>query len=161
MSRDRTSAPGSRSRDAVLTHDTALAWAFDLLAKRWNGAILIALLRRPAGFADLERAVPAINPSMLSKRLAELRRAGILERHVASGPPVRVEYRLTTAGLSLRGPLMELASWANSIRPSTGSSSPAPTRAAAPTRPATSGVASCECDPSHRSQRGREARRGG
>jgi DNA-binding HxlR family transcriptional regulator len=104
-------------RDRVVPHesracDAALARAFGFLGKRWNGVILGTLLTGPAGFSELRRAVHGISDSVLSERLAELGRAGLVQRSVDEGPPVAVDYRLTPAGEALLPALNELSTWA-------------------------------------------------
>lgn len=89
----------------------ALARAFGFLGKRWNGVILGTLMHGPARFADLKRAVPGISDSMLSDRLGELTRAGLLERTVDPGPPLGVTYRLTASGEALLPALEALTAW--------------------------------------------------
>jgi DNA-binding HxlR family transcriptional regulator len=86
--------------------------AFQFLGKRWNGIILATLLDGPAGFADLGRSVSGISDSVLSERLSELARAGLVQRTVTAGPPISVEYVLTPAGQALLPALRELTSWA-------------------------------------------------
>lgn len=94
--------------------DGALARAFGFLGKRWNGIILATLMGGPAGFAELRRAVAGISDSVLSERLGELARAGLVERNVDEGPPISVEYRLTESGQALLPALRELTVWAES-----------------------------------------------
>jgi DNA-binding HxlR family transcriptional regulator len=92
--------------------DAALARAFGFLGKRWNGVLLGTLISGPAGFSELRRAVAGISDSVLSERLAELCKAGLVLRSVDEGPPVSVDYRLTPAGAALLPALNELTSWA-------------------------------------------------
>ncbi|HVX44547.1 MAG TPA: helix-turn-helix domain-containing protein [Mycobacteriales bacterium] len=92
--------------------DAALTRAFRFLGKRWNGVILATLTGGPAGFAELRRAVAGISDSVLSERLGELSQAGLVERTVATGPPVSVAYSLTDAGRALAPALAELTTWA-------------------------------------------------
>lgn len=92
--------------------DAALARAFEFLGKRWNGMILGTLITGPAGFSELRRAVGGISDSVLSERLTELARAGLVRRDVHTGPPVAVEYQLTPAGQALVPALHELTRWA-------------------------------------------------
>ncbi|BEP12730.1 helix-turn-helix domain-containing protein [Acidothermaceae bacterium B102] len=106
MARDRDAAHEPQECDA------ALARAFGFLGKRWNGVILATLISGPAGFASLRRSVNGISDSVLSERLAELTKAGLVERAVDSGPPISVEYSLTTAGNGLLPALNELTQWA-------------------------------------------------
>jgi len=105
------------ARDCDVGHeprvcDAALARAFGFLGKRWNGVLLGTLITGPAGFSELKRAISGISDSMLSERLAELCRAGLVQRSVDEGPPIAVSYTLTPAGLALLPALRELTSWA-------------------------------------------------
>ena len=97
--------------------DAALARAFDFLGKRWNGVILGTLTNGPAGFSELRRAVRGISDSVLSERLTELARAGLVLRSVNDGPPVTVDYRLTPIGEALIPALRELKTWAQNNLP--------------------------------------------
>lgn len=91
--------------------DAALARAFEFLGKRWNGVLLGTLMQGPAGFAELKRTL-GISDSMLSDRLAELTRAGLVERTVDTGPPVAVSYALTDNGRAVLPALDALTTWA-------------------------------------------------
>ena len=70
------------------------------------------LLNGPATFSELRRSVHGISDSMLSDRLGELSRAGLVSRTVNDGPPVAVDYALTPAGTALLPALDELTTWA-------------------------------------------------
>jgi DNA-binding HxlR family transcriptional regulator len=92
--------------------DKALVRAFGFLGKRWNGIILSVLTLGPAGFTELKRSVGGISDSVLSERLSELGRAGLVLRSVDEGPPVAVVYSLTAAGQALLPAMQELTTWA-------------------------------------------------
>jgi DNA-binding HxlR family transcriptional regulator len=92
--------------------DEALTRVFSVLGKRWSGLILGTLLQRPARFGELARAIPGITESMLSARLGELQKAGLVEREVLEGPPIATLYRLTQGGRELKPALLALARWA-------------------------------------------------
>jgi DNA-binding HxlR family transcriptional regulator len=111
-----TTRPQPSAPDAEATHeprvcDAALSRAFAFLGKRWNGVLLGTLIQGPLGFADLKRSL-GISDSMLSDRLAELGRAGLVERSVEDGPPLSVLYTLTDSGLAISPAMQELSSWA-------------------------------------------------
>jgi DNA-binding HxlR family transcriptional regulator len=91
--------------------DASLSRAFEFLGKRWNGVLLGTLIQGPAGFAELKRGL-GISDSMLSDRLLELTRAGLVERTVDSGPPVAVSYALTDSGQAVLPALQALTTWA-------------------------------------------------
>ena len=98
--------------------DAALVRAFDLLGKRWTGVVLGTLSGGPTGFRALARAVEGISDSMLSDRLGELTRAGLVTRTVDEGPPVSVAYELTEAGRALLPALEQIGRWAEEHLPS-------------------------------------------
>lgn len=99
------------------TCDAGLARAFAFLGKRWNGVLLGTLADGPAGFAELTRALPGISESVLSDRLGELARVGLVSRTVREGPPLGVSYQLTERGAALVPALRALARWAHENLP--------------------------------------------
>jgi len=92
--------------------DAALRGAFGILGKRWNGMIISVLMESPAGFGTLRRAIDGISDSVLSDRLAELTRVGLVSRTVTEGPPVGVRYELTETARELQPALDSLSAWA-------------------------------------------------
>jgi DNA-binding HxlR family transcriptional regulator len=119
-----TGPSGSRSKPAVVTLDRPeprprccpqFHRAVELVGKRWTGAILYVLLHadQPLRFSEIAHAVPDLSDRLLSERMKELERCGIVERKVAATSPVRVEYRLTDRGRDLESSLAELKCWAD------------------------------------------------
>ena len=86
--------------------------AIELIGKRWSGAIIWALADQPMRFAELKRAVPGLSDRLLSRRLRELETAGLINRTVEDGLPVKVTYDLTEKGRSLRPAIQTLREWA-------------------------------------------------
>jgi DNA-binding HxlR family transcriptional regulator len=86
--------------------------AVELVGRRWTGAILAVLMDRPMRFSEVVQAVPELSDRLLSERMKELERRGIVERTVHPGPPVRVEYSLSEMGRELGPALTELQDWA-------------------------------------------------
>jgi DNA-binding HxlR family transcriptional regulator len=86
--------------------------AVELVGRRWTGAILRVLMERPMRFSEVVQAVPELSDRLLSERMKELEGRGIVERTVHPGPPVRVEYSLSTMGRELGPALTELQEWA-------------------------------------------------
>jgi DNA-binding HxlR family transcriptional regulator len=87
--------------------------ASELIGRRWNGAIIYVLLRSRCRFATLRDAIPDITDRMLSERLQELEKEGVLERTVVPDVPVRVEYALTRKGRALAAPIDAITEWAH------------------------------------------------
>jgi DNA-binding HxlR family transcriptional regulator len=86
--------------------------ASELIGRRWTGALIFVMLRRPCRFAALRDAIPQITDRMLSERLRELEHEGIVERVVVPHIPVRVEYGLTKKGRALGKAIAAIQQWA-------------------------------------------------
>ena len=78
----------------------------DLLERRWQLSILYAALLGAVRFNEYAESVGDISPRMLTERLRDLERAGLVARVVLPTRPPQVEYRLTDKGLCLR-PVLE------------------------------------------------------
>lgn len=103
--------------------------AAELVGRRWCGAIVRALLDGPRRFSELERAVESVSARALAQRLRELESAGVVERVVEPGPPVRVCYALTERGRALEGVVERLEEWAHAwLAPSAAGEAGDPTR---------------------------------
>ncbi len=107
----------STAGDQCIPAADALARAFQFLGKRWNAVVLGSLSTGPAGFRELARAIDGISDSMLSDRLADLTRAGLITRTVDEGPPLAVSYALTDRGRALMPALEQIALWAKEHLP--------------------------------------------
>ncbi len=94
--------------------------AVELIGRRWTGAILEILMQAgPLRFSTIAAAVPDLSDRMLSDRLKELELHALVDRTVFPGPPVRVQYALTSKGQDLAPALNELKRWAlNWLEPS-------------------------------------------
>jgi DNA-binding HxlR family transcriptional regulator len=87
-------------------------YAIELIGRRWVGAIVRVLTRGPARFNELLTAVPGLSDRLLTERLRELEREGIVTRTVATCRPIRVTYELTPCGRSLDEIICKLGTWA-------------------------------------------------
>lgn len=85
-----------------------VAKAMELLDERWTMLVVRELVLGSTRFNDLRRGVPRMNPTLLSKRLQQLVRAGLLERHAEGGD---VRYGLTQAGRELQPVVEALGTW--------------------------------------------------
>jgi DNA-binding HxlR family transcriptional regulator len=87
--------------------------AVELIGRRWTGAIVSVLIHRTnLRFGEIAAAVPALSDRLLSERMKELERRGVVRRTVIPGRPVRVEYTLTEMGRELAPAVRELERWA-------------------------------------------------
>ena len=86
-----------------------IAKAAEILAERWMPLVIHELLAGSTHFSDIHRGVPLMSPTLLSHRLKELERAGLVEPQ-----PVGVkrrEWRLTEAGLALGPVIHQMGEW--------------------------------------------------
>jgi DNA-binding HxlR family transcriptional regulator len=79
----------------------SLEKSFNLLSQKWSLEILYTLfLKNIVGFNGLKRIL-GVNSRTLSNKLRLLEKYGYIKRTVDSGPPLRVEYSLTTRGRNI------------------------------------------------------------
>ncbi len=89
----------------------SLAHALDVIGERWALLIVRELALGPLRFSDLDRAVGGAPTDVLTKRLRDLERDGIVERREVQRPAPAVLYELTRLGRGLERPMLELARW--------------------------------------------------
>lgn len=85
-----------------------VATAAEIIGERWTPLIIRELVSGSETFNEIRMGVTRVSPTVLSTRLKQLERAGVIER-IVSGTHVR--YRLTTAGMELRPVIMALGVW--------------------------------------------------
>ncbi|MET0693413.1 MAG: helix-turn-helix domain-containing protein [Propionibacteriaceae bacterium] len=85
-----------------------VAKAVELLGERWTLLVIRELLAGSSHFNELRRGVPSMSPSLLSKRLHQLVRAGLVER---TDDGHEVSYLLTPAGRDLQPVVESLGVW--------------------------------------------------
>jgi DNA-binding HxlR family transcriptional regulator len=84
----------------------------DLVFSRWTTPILWAL--NESGrlrFVELERRLGTITAKVLTQRLRQLERDGLVRRHYYPEVPPRVEYEITELGRSLSTVFAALGEW--------------------------------------------------
>ncbi len=88
-----------------------VAMAAEILCTRWTVVLLRELIAGSTRFNELRRGVPRMSPALLSKRLRELERAGVIERERLSQTPEIDAYRLTPAGRDLQPVIESIGIW--------------------------------------------------
>jgi DNA-binding HxlR family transcriptional regulator len=69
-----------------------MAKAAEIVAERWTLLVIRELLAGSTRFNDLRRGVPLMSPALLSQRLQQLEREGVIERRTVPGRRVH-EYQ--------------------------------------------------------------------
>jgi DNA-binding HxlR family transcriptional regulator len=81
-----------------------------VLGGKWKTVILSYLKERPCRYAELRRLVPRLSDKILSERLRDLTRSGLVARHEPTGSRTYT-YFLTARGRSLSELLQQLYAW--------------------------------------------------
>lgn len=83
----------------------------DRIADKWTVLIIGRLAEGARRFGELRRDVAGISPKVLTQKLRELERDGVLTRKIYPSVPPKVEYRLTPLGQTLIGLLDAIRVW--------------------------------------------------
>ncbi|MCP2168874.1 winged helix-turn-helix transcriptional regulator [Goodfellowiella coeruleoviolacea] len=90
----------------------------DIVFSRWTTPILWALHEfGRQRFVELERRITTITPKVLTQRLRQLERDGLVVRRYYPEVPPRVEYEISELGLSLAPLFAALAEWSSENLP--------------------------------------------
>jgi DNA-binding HxlR family transcriptional regulator len=82
-----------------------IAMGAEAIGDRWTPLVLRELMCGSERFSEIHRGVPRMSRTLLSQRLRQLERAGVVER---VGPT----YHLTPSGQELEGVVFALGDWA-------------------------------------------------
>jgi DNA-binding HxlR family transcriptional regulator len=85
--------------------------ALDVVGGKWKPIVLWQLASGPRRFGKLRRLVTGISEKMLIQNLREMEEDGIVDRKDFHEIPPRVEYSLTSFGVSLTEVLKPLCEW--------------------------------------------------
>ncbi|MEU6185742.1 helix-turn-helix domain-containing protein [Nocardia sp. NPDC047038] len=89
-----------------------IAPVVDIVFSRWTTPILWTLNEFGRHrFVELDRRITTISPKVLTQRLRQLERDGLVVRTFHPGVPPRVEYEISDLGRSLAPLFATLAEW--------------------------------------------------
>jgi DNA-binding HxlR family transcriptional regulator len=83
----------------------------DRIADKWTVLIVGRLATSKRRFGELRREIAGISPKVLTQKLRELERDGIITRRVYASVPPKVVYSLTPLGHTLVGLLDAIRVW--------------------------------------------------
>lgn len=90
-------------------------YTLSLIGGKWKMHILfLLLLRKVLRYGELKRLLNGITHKMLSNQLKDLERDGLIIRKEYPQIPPKVEYSLSSKGLSLMPILSEMCKWGQS-----------------------------------------------
>jgi DNA-binding HxlR family transcriptional regulator len=84
---------------------------FRIIGKKWTVLIIREMLRGTTQFNRFVENIEGITPKVLTERLRELQKFGIIRRRIVSEYPIRVEYELTDLGREFEPVLLAAASF--------------------------------------------------
>ena len=87
------------------------ARALDVIGDRWTLLIVRELMLGPRRFTDLIDGLPGISRNLLTERLRDLEREGIIAREELPPPAARQVYDLTDDGHDLANAIVPLVAW--------------------------------------------------
>jgi DNA-binding HxlR family transcriptional regulator/putative sterol carrier protein len=88
-----------------------LARALDVVGDRWTLLIVRELLLGPRRFTDLLDGLPGVSRNLLTERLRDLERDGVVVRQELPPPAARQVYELTDDGRDLADAVVPLVAW--------------------------------------------------
>lgn len=97
------------NKSGPLPQGCPLETSLKLLAGAWTPQILWYLQTEPRRFGDLKRDLGPISAKVLTTRLRELEKRGVVTRTVMHSSPPTVEYALTPLGHKLNPVLKSIA----------------------------------------------------
>jgi len=81
---------------------------FRIIGKKWSILVIRELVRGTTQFNRYLENIKGITPKVLTERLRELEKIGVVKRTIVSESPIRVEYTLTDLGREFR-PVLQAA----------------------------------------------------
>jgi DNA-binding HxlR family transcriptional regulator len=90
----------------------AIAHGLDLVGERWALLVIRELLLGPKRYTDLKNGLPNASPNVISERIRELERAGVIRRDKLPPPASAQVYELTEWGRDLEDTVLSLGRWA-------------------------------------------------
>ena len=88
-----------------------LVQALSVIGDRWTLQVVAGLLDGPKRFGELAEALSGIAPNVLTSRLRQLERKGLVVATEYSRRPVRLAYALSDSGRELGGAIALLSAW--------------------------------------------------
>jgi DNA-binding HxlR family transcriptional regulator len=84
---------------------------FKIIGKKWAILIIREMFRGTTQFNRFLENIDGITPKVLTERLRELEKLGIVRRRIVSEYPIRVEYEMTDLGKEFEPVLLAAASF--------------------------------------------------
>ena len=90
---------------------------FKIIGKKWTVLIIREMFRGTTQFNRFLENIDGVTPKVLTQRLRELEKLGIIKRRIVSEYPIRVEYGLTDLGKAFEPVLLAAGSFSMRYMP--------------------------------------------
>ena len=90
---------------------------FKIIGKKWAVLIIREMFRGTKQFNRFLENIEGITPKVLTERLRELEKFGIVKRRIVSEYPIKVEYELTDLGKAFEPVLLAAGSFSMRYMP--------------------------------------------
>jgi DNA-binding HxlR family transcriptional regulator len=90
---------------------------FKIIGKKWAVLIIREMFRGTKQFNRFLENIEGITPKVLTERLRELEKFGVVERRIVSEYPIKVEYELTDLGKAFEPVLLAAGSFSMRYMP--------------------------------------------
>lgn len=87
-------------------HDT-----IEFIGRRWMGVIIYTLMSGPKRYYEIVASIPGISDRLLTERLNELVKEGLVTKNFLESSIKKVEYELTPSGLALQEVIIAVRDW--------------------------------------------------
>jgi DNA-binding HxlR family transcriptional regulator len=111
MGEDTTHNCLSNGKGEIQHFCTNFHSAIEFLGKRWMGIVIYTLLDGPKRYSEIISSIEGISDRLLTERLRELEKEGLIVKNILNHSPKKVEYELTTAGKELEEVIRVLMKW--------------------------------------------------
>jgi DNA-binding HxlR family transcriptional regulator len=95
-------------------------FALTVLGGKWKTIIIAYLSERPCHYGELRQLLPGLSDKVLTERLQDLQRSGLVTRGKSAMSKSRRPYVLTARGATLRPILTDLYRWGSKHAESLG-----------------------------------------
>lgn len=86
----------------------------EFIGKRWMGVIIYSLLKGPKRYHELIADIPGISDRLLTERLRDLEKEGLVIKRTLDSGSKKVEYELTDNGRELEEVINAIIKWVKS-----------------------------------------------
>lgn len=83
----------------------------EFIGRRWMGVIIYTLMSGPKRYHEIVASIPGISDRLLTERLNELVKEGLVTKNFLKSSTKKVEYELTPSGLALKEVMITVRNW--------------------------------------------------